>query len=301
MNNKILVITGGSAKRLEPFWGAAKKLGVDLSLASFSGLNYLLDGGNFKLEINGTDIASYGIVYIRLVGKRREDAILLAEYAKDMGIKVIDTMHTKRGVLPKSLELKKLLQAGVPIPKTYFGKVEEIFQKGENMLGKWFVVKSTSGKRSKAVWSPKTQEDAQILKTDLLQREKNGERFFAQSFVYASQRNRYFIIGDKVVAGITRPTIWRRRFIEKVNGEIPEGKKEPLTTISNEDVKLALLAARATSLEVAGVDVVHDERTGETFIFEVNSAPRWEGVSRDAGVNIEEEIVKYLITLTEQN
>ena len=36
---------------------------------------------------------------------------------------------------------------------------------------------------------------------------------------------------------------------------------------------------------------------GQTFILEVNSAPRWEGVSHDAGINIEEEIVKYLASL----
>lgn len=297
MNKKILVITGGNAKRLETFRKIAEKFSLDLTTASFSGLSYLLDKGIFKLEIDGVDLASFSVVYIRLVGKRREDAMLLAEYAKDKGIKVIDTTHLNRGVLPKSLEIKKLIRVGIPMPKTYFGKVADIFKNGENLLGKWFVIKSTSGKRSKAVWSPKTQEETEILRADLLKREKDGERFFAQSFVYASQRERYFVIGDKVVAGITRPTIWRRRFIAKINGMIPNGKREPIAPISDIDAKLALLASRAVSLEIAGVDVVRDEFSGETFVLEVNSAPRWEGVMRDTGINIEEEIVKYLASL----
>ncbi|OGY07083.1 MAG: hypothetical protein A2694_03340 [Candidatus Blackburnbacteria bacterium RIFCSPHIGHO2_01_FULL_40_17] len=297
MSKQILVITGGSKKRLDPFKEASGRLGVDLTTASFSELSYILNDGNFKLKVNGVDVASYGVVYIRLVGKRREDAILLTEYAKDKGIKVLDTTHLNQGVLPKSLEIKKLFEAGVLVPKTYFGRVLDIFEKGQEVLGKWFVIKSTSGKRSKAVWSPKTKEEAEILKADLLKREENGERFFAQSFVYASQRERYFVVGDKIVAGITRPTIWRRRFLERVNGEMPEGKREPIVPIPENDAKITLSAARVASLEIAGVDVVHDEVSGETFILEVNSAPRWEGVSHDAGINIEEEIVKYLASL----
>ena len=118
MSKQILVITGGSKKRLDPFKEASGRLGVDLTTASFSELSYILNDGNFKLKVNGVDVASYGVVYIRLVGKRREDAILLTEYAKDKGIKVLDTTHLNQGVLPKSLEIKKLF--GKAIKKDHY-------------------------------------------------------------------------------------------------------------------------------------------------------------------------------------
>ena len=116
----------------------------------------------------------------------------------------------------------------------------------------------------------------------------------AQEFIKASQRIRVFVVGGKAIAAITRPTRWRRRFIAKVNGEFPEGRREALLPVPQEDADLAVSAANALDVDIAGVDVIHEDSTGKAYVLEVNSAPRWESITKDTGVNVEREILLYL-------
>ena len=57
---------------------------------------------------------------------------------------------------------------------------------------------------------------------------------------------------------------------------------------------LAVMAANALEIDIAGVDIIHDEATGKAYVLEVNSAPRWESIEKDTGLNIEREILKFL-------
>jgi RimK family alpha-L-glutamate ligase len=296
-NKKLLIITAGPVSKIEPFIEPAKGLKIDLVTASFSDLEFE-SGKNYELRVLGHDLDEFGIIYIRLVGKRLEDATLLARFAKKMGIRVVDRHYGEAHMMPvslsKAVELSRLIEEGVPIPKTYFGSLKNIREKASNMVGFPFVLKSTSGKKAREVWAPKTHAELDDLIKDLLKEEKAGKRFFAQEFTKASQRVRVFVLGDRAVAAITRPTRWRRRFLKKVGGEFPEGEKDSLNPIPEKYGELAVRAARAVGLDIAGVDIAEGE-DGKIVVWEVNSAPAWKLVAKDTGINIEEEILKFLV------
>ncbi len=298
--NKILIIAGGGTKHLEPFLDEANKLGVELTIASFSDLEYLIKEANFKLTVKGVDCARYNLVYIRLVGKRYEDVSLLASFAKKYAVKLVDSIYEKsqfiRLPLAKSLEAKLLLEAGLPVPNTLFARLDQIKEKAAKTLGFPFVIKGTLGKQGHAVWSPRNEIELNELIERLKDQEKNGGRFLAQEFVRASQRTRVLVIGGKATGAITRPTRWRKRFIEKIDGEYPPGKREALKPLPEEDARIAVEAAKSLSIDIAGVDILHEDKTGKFFVLEVNSAPRWESISKDCGINVEAEIVSFLIS-----
>lgn len=297
MGNKILIIAGGGIKHLEPFRREGEKLGLNLTLASFSDLSYKTEG-ELKLDVKGEPVEGFDLIYVRLVGKRFEDVSLLVNYAKEKGIKIVDKIYEKSHIIrlpiAKALEVKLLSQAGVPLPKTFFAKLSEITQKAPELYGFPFVIKGTTGKQGHAVWSPRNKEELDTLYEELKGKEKEGKRFLAQEFIKASQRVRVFVVGGKAIAAITRPTRWRRRFVEKVNGEYPEGKREALMPVPDADAQLAVSAAGALDIDIAGVDIIHDDATGKTYVLEVNSAPRWESIVKDTGINIEREILKFL-------
>jgi len=302
-NEKILVIAGGGTRHLTAFVEEAEKLGVNLTAASFSDLEYLTNGADFVLKVKNKDLASFDLIYIRLVGKRFEDVALLASYAKERGVRMVDKIYEKseyiRLPLAKSLETKLLHKAGIPIPKTFFGNLSMIKKKGPKLFGFPFVVKGTVGKQGHAVWSPRNPEELEKLVQDLRDNERKGGRFIAQPFIEASQRVRVLVVGEKALAAITRPTRWRRRFIKKVNGEYPEGKREGLTPVPKKEAELAVSAARALSIDIGGVDILHEDATGKAYVLEVNSAPRWEAIKKDTGVNVEGEIIRFLTSVRE--
>lgn len=297
MSNKILIIVGGGTKHLAPFAVEAKKLGLDVALASFRDLEYSSEKP-IRLKVKGEPVESFGIIYIRLVGKRYEDASLLVDYAREKGIKIVDEMYEKSRIIrlpiTKSLEAKLLIGAGIAMPRTYFGTLAKIKEVCPDLFGYPFVIKGTQGKQGHAVWSPRNAKELEEIYTELKKDEKTGGRFIAQEFIKASQRRRVFVIGNTAVAAIVRPTRWRKRFIAKVAGEFPEGKREALMPVPEGDAELAVMAAKALGINIGGVDIIHEDASGSAFVLEVNSAPRWDSIAKDTGVNIEKEILNYL-------
>lgn len=297
MAKKILIIVGGGIKHLAPLKKEGEALGLKVTLASFSDLEYKTSK-DFTLKIKGEPVENFDVIYVRLVGKRFEDVSLLVNFAKEKGIKIVDKIYEKSHIIrlpiAKALEVKLLSRAGLPLPKTFFAKLLEIKQKAPELYGFPFVIKGTTGKQGHAVWSPRNKEELERLYEELKDKEKEGKRFLAQEFIKASQRNRVFVVGGVAIAGITRPTKWRKRFIKKVNGEFPAGIKEALNPISREDAKLAVSAAEALDIDIAGVDIFHEDATNKVYVLEVNSAPRWEAIAKDTGVNVEREILRFL-------
>lgn len=294
----VLIIVGGNKEKISPFIEAGERLGVNVTTASFSELNYTSEHP-FVLKVGDRDVADFDIIYIRMIGKRLEEASLLVNYAKEKNIKLVDSLFENNVMMPlslsKAIETMRLVEAGISIPKTIHGSLDYILENGEKELGFPYVIKSTSGKKAKEVWSPETQEDLQNLVEELKESEKDGKRYFAQEFSKASQRMRLFLLGGRVIAGITRPTKWRKRFIQKINGEFPEGIKEKLNPVPEDAAELAIAATKAVMVDVAGVDVVRDDETGKLYIWEVNTAPAWGAVAKDTGLNIEEEVLKFIM------
>lgn len=296
----MLVLVGGGTNHLAPFSAAAHNLGVDLVTASFSQLTYTTSDSKFKLNLVGIgDIADFDCIYLRLVGKRYEDVSLVCSYAAESGVMMVDSMYGTakytRLPLAKALETKLLVQAGVPVPKTLLTKLAHIAQEAPALFGFPFVIKGTFGKQGHAVWAPRDEAELAALIPTLKEREKKkGERFLAQEFVYASQRNRVFVVGGKAVAAITRPTRWRARFMDKVDGVVPKEIRSALVPVPERDAQVAVKAAQALGVDIGGVDVVHEDKSGKTFVFEVNSAPRWAALKRETGIDIEQEIVAFI-------
>jgi RimK family alpha-L-glutamate ligase len=295
---KILIVVGGGTKHLASFVEAGEKLGLNLTVASFSDIEYKLEEHRVEFRIRGKKLDEFGVCYIRLAGKRYEDVALLVNELKKNKVKIIDRIYEKgaylRLPLPKSIETKVLHENGIPVPKTYFGTLRNIAEKAPEIFGFPFVIKSTIGKQGHAVWSPEEKAELDSLIDELSKKAVQGDRFIAQEFIEASQRDRVFVIGDAAIAGITRPTRWRKRFIKAVNGEVPAGIRKVLSPLPNDEVELAVKAAKSLSIDIAGVDILKDDKTGKLYVLEVNSAPRWVALKKDTGINIEEEILKFL-------
>jgi len=283
---KILVIVGGPVRKLDPFIEAAKKMGADLTAASFSDLNYK-SGRNYELFVGEESLSQFDLIYIRVVGKRIEDASLLANYAKENGIRVVDRLYMDSLLLPsslaKSIETAKLIKAQVPIPKTIYGSLEYLKIEAPKELRYPFVIKSTTGKKAREVWAPSDEQEFVELFGKLRELEKKGARYFAQEFLKISERYRVFIMGGKVIAALVQPTKWRKRFTQE---EVEKGPVE----ISEEMEKLAINATSAVGLDISGVDIMDNK------VIEVNAAPSWNLVEKYTGKNMAEEILKFLVS-----
>lgn len=296
-SQRILILVGGGTKHITPFAKAGEELGVEVVMGSFSQLNYTLNTEKPKVFCGTRDLAEFQVIYFRLVGKHAEDAALVVQYAKDHNVRVVDQVY-ERGYsylpLKKSLEMALLVENGIPLPKTFFGTLKQIKEKAREVVGFPLVIKGSYGKQGHAVWLVKNPAELNKLMSELAEKEKEGKRFFAQEFIKITERTRVFVVGEKIIGHITLPTRWRK-YVESLRSTVYglQLKRE----ITEEDLGLAVKAAKALGIDVGGVDLIRDNETQKIYVLEVNSAPRWARFKKETGIDVEEEIVKYLAGL----
>lgn len=87
---------------MRPFLEAGQRLGVLVEGSSFSRLEFVTskDGA---LKIDGTDLAEFDVIYLRVVGRRYEDAALVVNYAREKQIPLVDGIFEKEGLVKVTL------------------------------------------------------------------------------------------------------------------------------------------------------------------------------------------------------
>lgn len=268
----ILILTSGNISKIEAFGGFD-----GVTLASFNDVCYTSEGLHLKLK-SGEDLRDFNIIYFRFVGKSLEVATLVSDYAKRHDIQIVDRLYTNSQLMPaslgKSIEIRKLIEAGIEIPKTVFGDFSK--------MNFPFVVKSTTGQRAREVWLVKDKEEL----IELLEKIDKKKFYFAQEFIPNAKRIRALVIGEKCVGAILRHSKWNK-----------DDTKETLDPIPEDVSKMALDAARAVDMDICGVDILVNSKTNKKYLIEANAAPSWKLINKYCGLVVEEEIIKYLSSL----
>lgn len=292
---KILILTSGKKRKLTSFKLSKRGLDINITTASFSDIYFDSQSSDIMLK-GGSNLSSFDVIYFRLVGKSLETAALIAEYAKKNGVQIVDKIYTNSQVFPitqsKAQEMKALADSNISIPKTIFGSLAGIIKKAPLEFGFPFVIKSTSGKKGREVYAPKDRKSLNDLTAQLLPQEKSGKSFFAQEFVNCTKRVRVLVVGGRIIGSISQLTKWRKR----VSGYIPDENEVKIEKfiLNSQIEKLALSAVKAVGIDIAGVDVLIDDKTQRYYVIEVNAAPSWKLIKKYCGINVEYEILKYL-------
>jgi ribosomal protein S6--L-glutamate ligase len=300
IKKRILVITGGPVKKLDHFKLRSRQLGLNVDFASFYDLSYILktQSKKYKLLVSGKDVKKYDLIYIRMVGKRLEDATLLVNYAKEHGVRVVDKVYLKSLGMPstvsKAMEMHKLSSAGIRTPKTYYASLKKIMENAEKKLDFPFVIKATVGRKARNVWAPEKKKELKKLFEELRKKEIKGMNFFAQKMIPSVKRIRILVVGNHALGGVVRSTKFRKRFQKKVKGQYPDPVKITLNVVPRELEDISVKAAKACGLEVAGVDILVGREKEKMYVIEANAAPAWRLIKKYTKVDVEGEILKYL-------
>lgn len=248
---------------------------VNFSVSSFEEIEVFIEKGSVKIDIGGAPLQSWTSIYPRKVGKNRGIAHMLAHLSRKNGLFFIDQFHahTKDSSdVAKIMQMFHLAINNVGIPKTYVSGVytKEHIDNAITYLGLPIVVKETNTSQGSGVFLAKTAESLeQILKERALT--QTGREIFLQEFIPNTFEYRILILGDK--SAVAEKKI--RSQNEEFRNNVFLGAKEEFISLEQVPVSVkntAESAARATNIQVAGVDVIEDEH-GVPVVFEVNSCP----------------------------
>jgi glutathione synthase/RimK-type ligase-like ATP-grasp enzyme len=294
---KILILVDKIGPKKELFAEEiSKRLREDtqIFMARFADLYFEIDGKNLLVEIEDFPITDFDLVYFRRTGNKFSGiASTLAVCLKELKIKFIDSAWSEVGPIgSKITSLIKLAREGLPIfPTIYIWQtnIEKFQDRIIERFGFPLVAKELSIQRGMGVFMIKSKDD--LEKLPMKDSRDVDNQFLFQKFSDLKDEYRILVLGD-------RAAVWEKKNIT-VPGEfrhnIALGAEEeflPISKIPKEIAETAVKGARALNLEIAGVDVATEKKTGRVLLIEVNRGP---GITYDTKISPEiAEIAKFL-------
>lgn len=235
------------------------------------------------------DISMLDVVLPRQGATVNDSSLKLVPHLHRMGIPLINNLDAIRLAKDQFLTLQALSAVQLPIPDTGFINSIEGFHLVLDRLGGYPVVlKQASGRVGEGVFLVKTEHQARLILHNNLE---TGKGMLVQRFIPPEDRLniRVLVIGEKVAGAMKlkpKPGDFRSNF------HLTQ-KSWPVELLPKWE-EIALKAADALGLEIAGVDLVVDEK-GKVRVIEVNYSPGFSGLEAATGLDIASRIIDYVV------
>jgi ribosomal protein S6--L-glutamate ligase len=194
----------------------------------------------------------------------------------------------------KLRSLQLLSRKNIDLPKTAFAHATLSKDDVIDLVGPPpYVIKLLQGSQGAGVVLAPTRKAAEAVISAFQQLNAN---FLVQEFIEeaAGKDIRAFVVGGKVVASMERsapPGDFR--------SNLHRGGTAMKVALSRRETNVALAAAKAMNLNVAGVDLIRAKRG--PLVLEVNSSPGLEGIETATGVDVADEIMEFIEAAVKEN
>lgn len=207
-------------------------------------------------------------------------------YFQARGVPCLNNADAFRNARDKWLSLQMLLQQGVAVPDSLLAGIEVNANHAVQHIGAPTILKTLSGSQGIGViLAERAQSAVSILET----LKQADVPVLLQEFVTEADGTdlRCFVIGERVVAAMKRVG---------QNGEFRanchRGATAEKVILTEQEKQIALQAAKALGLDVAGVDLIRSAKG--PLVLEVNASPGLEMIEKTSGINIALQMILYL-------
>ncbi len=286
---------------------AARRMGVEFTNLPKGKLIAKLVDGKLEFYANGFDINEPDAYIFRGVSKMIEpdshdkvsvsrQMALFANYLhNDLGKVIVDEIYLRPNpTYTKFTDQWNLSKAGIAtIPTWMFMKTEELV-KSADTLPYPVIMKPADGSGGRDVYKFNSKDELVRHLKDVYKKV-----IFYPNMIQQCIENdgdyRVVVLGGEIVVALKK-----HRNEDSVVANMGQGNLAEPVEIDEELKTMAIDAAKALSIEFAGVDIIEDIKTGKRYIMEVNVAPQITLSSKFAQIDIGEELVKYIIKKVEK-
>ncbi len=267
---------------------AAAALGVDTVCYDTFGLQAHVGDAGLALSHLGQPVCAPSHAQLRVGLSTQTHGLMLARHLWAMGVKLDNPPQAMALACEKFASLAALSAAGLPVPPTVLVRDPAHLRTANPVTARFpVVVKLTHQSQGVGVMLAESRAALESLLDTLwlLQQPVLVQRFYPEA---AGQDTRLMVVGGEVVAAVIR-TAPEGDF----RSNLHRGGRAVAHTPTPPEVFLALKAARALGLNVAGVDLLstHDG----PVVLEVNAFAGFEGLEQATGVDVAGRMVKHLV------
>ena len=287
---KIAILSNGNAnystKRLAE---VAKSRGHEVKVIKYKNAYASIEQNNPNLSYRGKELGHFDAIIPRIASNMTRYGTAMLRQMEMQGMYTVSSSIAISRTRDKLRSMQLLSKAGVAIPKTVFSRnTADIDDLIEMAGGVPVIIKLARGTHGNGVVLAETKKAAKsVLQAFYLQNE-DGTNILVQEFIEESAGTdiRAFVVGGRVVASMKRQSL-----DDDFRSNLHKGGEGAVVKLTEEERTMAVRAARAMGLSVAGVDMMRSARG--PLVLEVNASPGF-GIEKITKRDVATPIIEYI-------
>lgn len=248
-----------------------------------------IEKNNPTVSYKGEDLGTFDAIIPRIASHMTRYGTAIVRQLEMQGVYTVSSSLAINRSRDKLRSLQLLAKAGVGIPKTVVSRnsadIDDLIDK---LGGMPVIIKLARGTHGNGVVLAESKKAAKSVLQALYLTNEDGTNVLLQEFVKESAGTdiRAFVVGSRVVASMKRQSL-----DDDFRSNLHKGGEGTKIKLTEEETKMAVKAAKAMGLSIAGVDMMRSARG--PLILEVNASPGF-GIEKVTGRNVAGAIVEYI-------
>jgi len=287
---RIAILSNGagnySTKRLKE---VAIQRGHQVKIVKYRDCYASIEQNNPTVSYKGGDLSDFDVIIPRIASYMTRYGTAIVRQLEMRGEYTLSSSIAITRSRDKLRSMQLLAKAGVGIPKTVFSRNStDIDALIEKIGGMPVIIKLARGTHGNGVVLAETKKAAKSVLQAFYLSNEDGTNVLLQEFVEESAGTdiRAFVVGSRVVASMKRQSL-----DDDFRSNLHKGGEGTIVKLTEEERKIAIKAAKAMGLNVAGVDMMRSKRG--PLVLEVNASPGF-GIEKVTGRDVATPIIEYI-------
>ena len=286
---KIAILSNGNAnystKRLVE---EAEARGHEVDVIKYKNCYLSLDEKHPDVHYHGKKLEGYDAIIPRISNNMTRYGCAIVRQFEMQGRWTMSSSIAITRARDKLRAAQILTKAGVDTPKTLVSRNSADIDDLIDQIGLPVIIKLATGTHGNGVVLADSKKAAKSALQAFYLYNEDGTNILLQEYIEESAGTdiRAFVVGSRVVASMQRKSL-----DDDFRSNLHKGGEGTSIKLTDEEKKLAINAAKAMGLHVAGVDLMRSSRG--PLVLEVNASPGF-GIEKITGRNVASKIIEYV-------
>ena len=275
-----------STKRLKE---EAIKRGHVVTIVKYRDCYASIEQNNPTVSYKGQDLGKFDAIIPRISANMTRYGTAILRQLEMQGVySVVSSIAISRS-RDKLRSMQLMAKGGIGIPKTVVSRnTTDIDVLLDQLGGMPVIIKLATGTHGNGVVLAETKKAAKSVLQAFYLTNDDGTNILMQEFVKESAGTdiRAFVVGSRVVASMKRQSL-----DDDFRSNLHKGGEGTVIKLTEEERKMAIKAAKAMGLNVAGVDMMRSNRG--PLILEVNASPGF-AIEKVTGRDVASAVIEYV-------
>jgi len=287
---KIAILSNGTAnystKRLKK---KPENRGHEVRVIKYKYCYASIEQNNPTVSYRGENLTDFDAIIPRIASNMTKYGTAIVRQLEMQGVYTASSSIAISRSRDKLRTLQLLAKSGVGIPRTVVSRnTADIDNLLEILGGTPVIIKLARGTHGNGVVLAETKKAAKSVLQAFYLTNDDGTNILLQEFIEESAGTdiRAFVVGSRVIASMKRQSL-----DDDFRSNLHKGGEGTTIKLTDEEKKMAVRAAKAMGLNIAGVDLMRSNRG--PLILEVNASPGF-GIEKVTGRNVAGAIIEYV-------